>query len=60
MDKFSYIRAGSIGDAVRLLNEPGLKNHALAGGTDILLILRHDPYYCDAWWIFHSFPSCIP
>lgn len=47
MDRFSYIRAGSIGDAVRLLNEPGLKNHALAGGTDILLILRHDPYYCD-------------
>lgn len=47
MEKFSYIRAGSVNEAVHLLNEPGLKNRVLAGSTDILLILRHDPHYCD-------------
>lgn len=47
MEKFSYIRAKSVKDAVQLLNEPGLKNRAMAGSTDILLILRHDPHYCD-------------
>lgn len=47
MEKFSYIRAASVKEAVELLNEPGLKNRALAGSTDILLILRHDPHYCD-------------
>lgn len=47
MEKFGYIRAATVKDAVQLLNEPGLKNRVLAGSTDILLILRHDPHYCD-------------
>ena len=47
MEQFGYIRAASINEAVALLNEPGLKSRPLAGGTDILLQLRHDPHYCD-------------
>ena len=47
MEQFGYIRAASINEAVVLLNEPGLKSRPLAGGTDILLQLRHDPHYCD-------------
>lgn len=47
MERFGYIRAASINEAVALLNEPGLKSRPLAGGTDILLQLRHDPQYCD-------------
>jgi CO/xanthine dehydrogenase FAD-binding subunit len=47
MERFGYVKAASIGDAVTLLNEPGLKSRPLAGGTDILLQLRHEPHYCD-------------
>ena len=47
MGQFEYTRASSISEAVVLLNEPGMKSCALAGGTDILLQLRHDPHYCD-------------
>jgi CO/xanthine dehydrogenase FAD-binding subunit len=47
LEKFSYIRAGTAQEAVQLLNEPGLKNRALAGSTDMLLLLRYDPHYCD-------------
>ena len=47
MEQFEYTRASSVSEAVVLLNEPGLKSRALAGGTDILLQLRHDPHYCD-------------
>lgn len=47
MGQFEYTRASSVSEAVVLLNEPGLKSRALAGGTDILLQLRHDPHYCD-------------
>lgn len=47
MEKLEYVRAASISEAVSLLNEPGLKSRALAGSTDILLQLRHDPHYCD-------------
>ena len=47
MERFGYVQAASINDAVTLLNEPGLKSRALAGGTDILLQLRHEPHYCD-------------
>jgi len=47
MERFGYIRANSIDEALTLLNEPGLKSRALAGSTDILLQLRHDPHYCD-------------
>jgi len=47
MERFAYVRAESIANAVTLLNEPGLHSRALAGSTDIVLILRHDPHYCD-------------
>ena len=47
MERFGYIRAESISEAVALLNEQGLKSRPLAGGTDILLQLRHDSGYCD-------------
>jgi CO/xanthine dehydrogenase FAD-binding subunit len=47
MERFGYIRAGSISEAVALLNEPGLKSRPLAGGTDILLQLRHGAQLCD-------------
>lgn len=47
MDRFDYVRASSLQEAVTLLNEGGLKSRPLAGSTDILLQLRHDPHYCD-------------
>lgn len=47
MERFGYIRAASVSEAVALLNEPGLKSRALAGSTDIILQFRHDPHYCD-------------
>ena len=47
MEKFTYIRAQSASEAVTLLNEPGLKSRVLGGSTDIMLLLRHDAYYCD-------------
>jgi CO/xanthine dehydrogenase FAD-binding subunit len=40
MQKFDYVRAGHIADAVFLLNEPGIKSRPLAGGTDLVLLLR--------------------
>lgn len=47
MERFGYVQAASISDAVTLLNEPGLRSRPLAGGTDILLQLRHEPHFCD-------------
>ena len=47
MERFGYAQAASVSDAVFLLNEPGLKSRPLAGGTDILLQLRHEPQSCD-------------
>lgn len=47
MEQFGYVQAASINDAVTLLNEAGLKSRPLAGGTDILLQLRHEPHFCD-------------
>lgn len=41
-ERFSYRRAGSVEEAVRLLNEPGVRSRALAGGTDLMLRLRHE------------------
>ena len=40
MQKFDYVRAGHIADAVALLNEAGIKSRPLAGGTDLVLLLR--------------------
>ncbi len=40
MKSFDYMRAGSIDEAVALLNAPGLTSRALAGGTDLLVMVR--------------------
>jgi CO/xanthine dehydrogenase FAD-binding subunit len=47
MERFTYIRAASVSDAVALLNEPGLKSRPLAGSTDLILQIRYDPTLCD-------------
>ena len=47
MERFSYVRASNVTEAVSLLNEPGLKSRPLAGGTDLALLLRTDPPLCD-------------
>lgn len=46
MERFSYVRAESIPQAVALLNTPGVRSRPLAGGTDLLLLLRHE-HICD-------------
>lgn len=47
MERFSYARAASVGHALELLNEPGVRGRVLAGGTDLLLLLRAEPGACD-------------
>ena len=46
MERFQYVRAASIGEAVGLLNEPGITSRPLAGGTDLVLLARLDKI-CD-------------
>ena len=47
MERFGYVRAGSIAEAVTLLNEPGVRSRPLAGGTDLVLLTRAEPSICD-------------
>ncbi|HEX9115934.1 MAG TPA: FAD binding domain-containing protein [Anaerolineae bacterium] len=47
MERFSYIRAASIAQAVTLLNEPQVRSRVLAGGTDLVLLAREDRRLCD-------------
>lgn len=47
MQRFGYVRALSIAEAVAFLNEPGLRSRPLAGGTDLILITRAEPSLCD-------------
>jgi xanthine dehydrogenase iron-sulfur cluster and FAD-binding subunit A len=47
MARFTYARAGNMEEALALLNEPGLRSRVLAGGTDLLLLLREDARACD-------------
>ncbi len=42
MERFSYVRAESIPQAVALLNAPGVRSRPLAGGTDLVLLLREE------------------
>ncbi len=42
MPRFDYVRAGSVAEALRLLAEPGLTSRPLAGGTDVLVYIRHE------------------
>ncbi len=44
MARFDYVRPHSLGEALDLLAEVGLTSRPLAGGTDVLVYLRHhDP-----------------
>ena len=47
MTEFQYVRAAEVDQAVALLNEPGLKSRPLAGSTDLVLLLRANPSFCD-------------
>lgn len=47
MQQFDYVRADSAAHAVALLSEPGIQSRVLAGGTDLLLLLREDAAPCD-------------
>jgi CO/xanthine dehydrogenase FAD-binding subunit len=47
MERFGFARATSIAEAVLMLNEPGLRSRPLAGGTDLMLITRITPEFCD-------------
>jgi xanthine dehydrogenase iron-sulfur cluster and FAD-binding subunit A len=47
MERLKYARAESVGHALALLNEPGVRSRVLAGGTDLLLLLRSEPGLCD-------------
>jgi CO/xanthine dehydrogenase FAD-binding subunit len=42
MPRFDYVRAGSVAEALRLLAEPGLTSRPLAGGTDVVVYVRHE------------------
>jgi CO/xanthine dehydrogenase FAD-binding subunit len=46
-ERFGYLRASSIHDAVTLLNEPGIRSRPLSGGTDMVLLMREGPPICD-------------
>jgi CO/xanthine dehydrogenase FAD-binding subunit len=41
-ERFEYRRAESISDAVALLNEPGARARVLAGGTDLVLLMKEE------------------
>ncbi len=47
MERFTYVRALDVQQAVALLNEPGLRSRVLAGGTDLMLLARQDRHLCD-------------
>lgn len=40
MTDFEYVRAQTVSEVVKLLNEPGIVSRVLAGGTDLVLQLR--------------------
>jgi CO/xanthine dehydrogenase Mo-binding subunit/aerobic-type carbon monoxide dehydrogenase small subunit (CoxS/CutS family)/CO/xanthine dehydrogenase FAD-binding subunit len=42
MKPYSYIRARTIPEAIALLNEAGVVSRPLAGGTDLVLLMRHE------------------
>ncbi len=47
MPRFDYVRATSIAHAQALLAEPDVRSRVLAGGTDLLLLLREGQTPCD-------------
>ena len=42
MARFDYVRADSIAEALKLLGEPGLISRSLAGGTDVMVLVRNE------------------
>jgi len=42
MPRFDYVRAHSVAEAVQLLGDPGVVSRPLAGGTDVLVYIRHE------------------
>ncbi|MHC1784743.1 MAG: xanthine dehydrogenase family protein subunit M [Anaerolineaceae bacterium] len=42
MERIKYVRPSNFIEAVDLLNQPGMNNYVLAGGTDLMLIIRQD------------------
>jgi CO/xanthine dehydrogenase FAD-binding subunit len=46
-DRFEYVRAEDINHAVALLNEPGVRARVLAGGTDLVLLMKEERDLCD-------------
>lgn len=47
MARFDYVRAHSLDEAIRLLNQPGKISKPLAGGTDILVYVRQQAPWFD-------------
>jgi CO/xanthine dehydrogenase FAD-binding subunit len=47
MSDLAYVRARSLGEAIVLLNEPGVRNRVLAGGTDLVNQHRGGQVSCD-------------
>jgi carbon-monoxide dehydrogenase medium subunit len=47
MKDLTYVRAESTPHALALLNGSGVRSRVLAGGTDLLLLLRAEPSSCD-------------
>lgn len=45
-DRIEYTRAESIAHAVALLNGPGVRARVLAGGTDLVLLMREEHDLC--------------
>ncbi len=43
MERFGYVRAQDVQDAVRLLNEPGVRSRVLCGGTDLMVQVGKAP-----------------
>jgi CO/xanthine dehydrogenase FAD-binding subunit len=42
MPRFDYVRAHSVAEAIELLGDPGHVSRPLAGGTDVLVSIRHE------------------
>ncbi|HEY3290301.1 MAG TPA: FAD binding domain-containing protein [Anaerolineae bacterium] len=57
MNPFGYVRAGSIDEAVSLLNTPGVSSRVLAGGTDLLVAARASETHFDRVVDISSIPE---
>lgn len=46
-ERFSYARPANVAEAVRLLNDPSARSRVLAGGTDLVLLMKEERDVCD-------------